>query len=89
MTDEPQDSAEHEELNDGLRRFTFICPQCKRELAEFAVKCPYCAGDLTNVFSATYQPPRSTLARIIAWIVLVGFIGAMLWLFGIILTDRR
>ena len=89
MTDEPQDSAEIEELNAGLHRFKVICPGCKRELAEFSERCPHCAADLTNVFSATYQPPRSTLAKIIAWIVLVVFVGTMLWSFGLILSGRR
>jgi len=60
-----------------LDRFYFQCPQCKRELLEYAESCPHCGAGLLNVFSATYQPTASTTKKLVAWAILIFFVGTM------------
>jgi len=71
------EAAEHEILN----RFRFECPACRREILQYAETCPSCGVSLLNVFSATYQPPKSLAARILAAAILILFLACLLAVF--------
>ncbi len=89
MTEEPQEHAGQEEQGPDLQRFRFECPACEGELSDCGDKCPHCGADLMNVFSATFRPRKGKVARILAWAILVIFVGSMLWLFGNIVASLR
>jgi hypothetical protein len=89
MIDESREQPAHEESEFDLRRFRFECPECEGELSNCGDKCPHCGADLMNVFSATYRLRKGKMAKILAWAILVIFVGSMLWLFGNIVASLR
>jgi len=84
----PDDPSSGEQFRDALRPFSVECPECKRTLTEYAPTCPNCGANLLAGYSGTYRPPRSPMAKVIAWTLLVVFVGSILAALGLVLRGR-
>lgn len=84
----PQDPSSNEHLREALGPFALECPKCKRTLDEYAATCPNCGAELLAEYSGTYRVSHGPVAKIIAWTVLVVFIGSILVAFGLALRGR-
>ena len=70
-----------------LSRFVFECPACKQPIDGLTQACPRCGAALFSAYSGTYGPFRSMLAKIVSWVALILFVGSMLALTWLILSD--
>ena len=82
----PQDPPSDEQFRDAMEPFTLECPECKRTLTEYASTCRNCGANLLAGYSGTYRPPHSSVAKIVAWTLLVVFIGSIVAAFGLVLS---
>lgn len=76
-----------EALGNELSRFVFECPACQHTIDGLTQACPRCGAPLFSAYSGTYVPFRSMLAKIVSWVALILFVGSMLALTWLILSD--
>ncbi len=76
-----------EALGNELSLFVFECPACRRTIDGLTQACPRCGAALFSAYSGTYVPFRSMLAKIVSWVALILFVGSMLALMWLILSD--
>jgi len=75
--------ADSDDRSDAVIRH---CCQCHQPVFEDSVLCPMCEASLNIGDPRAYAPQKTRLARIVAAIALVLFVGSMLLLFGILVT---
>ncbi|HUU84414.1 MAG TPA: hypothetical protein VM243_12995 [Phycisphaerae bacterium] len=82
--DQPGRDASHEA---GQRPFEFACSRCGHRPAEYVESCPKCGADMTELFSATYRVPMSSVGRKIALVALIGLALLLLLLLGALISQ--
>lgn len=68
----PADAARTDAATGRFEPIAYRCEACGRQFRRFAPVCPECGASLDPVLSATYRPRRTTLMRVIAWLILAG-----------------
>lgn len=86
--DHSQPPPDEETLGTEPGCLVFECPECKRLLNDYGRQCPYCGAKPALAYSATYVPFKSALAKVVSWAALILFVGSILALAWVILTDK-
>ncbi len=53
------------------------CPRCGTRADLGVERCPQCSADLKGVRDAHYQPPRSTIAKLVSWLLLAAILAML------------
>jgi len=82
----PTDVANADDRGDSVDCSDRYCCQCHQPVFADSVLCPMCEASLNSGDPRAYTPQKTLLARIVAAVALVLFVGSMLLLFGIVVT---